>query len=126
MSWTYSCPKCHGVVNPDETVILIGVCPEYRFMIGFHPQPGNYTVYLPPGVDLVQGRRYEFVCPLCRANLGSPQHANLSMLEVWQGDHKRILLFSNIAGERATYIVKDESLEENHGDHADHYRGNLH
>ena len=40
MSWTYGCPYCQSVVNPDETVILVAVQKQMKFLIGFHPAPG--------------------------------------------------------------------------------------
>ena len=128
MSWTYSCPHCGQVLNPDETVILIGNIDRQDVLIGFHPQPGNYTVYLPPGVDLQYGHAADFFCPLCRTNLESQTHENFCELVIWQGQQRRRLMFSRIAGEHATYIVREEpaqekkqQLEERHGEHTDRY-----
>jgi len=115
MAWTYSCPKCQSVVNPDETVILVCGRGDWKFLIGLHPQPGNYTVYMPPGAELESGLRYDFYCPVCRKSLVSDEHHNLCSLIIWQGDTRRRVLFSRIAGERATYVVMDKSLEERHG-----------
>ena len=121
MSWTYSCPHCEKVVNPDETVILVAERKDEQMLIGFHPQPGNYTIYVPPGVQLDRGDEWEFSCPLCRANLRAPEHPNLSTLVVWQGNERRRVLFSRIVGERATYVVQDRKVAETHGDAAKAY-----
>jgi hypothetical protein len=122
MSWTYGCPHCNSVVNPDETVILVAVHDNMRFLIGFHPAPGNYTIYLPPGIQLDHGSQFRFLCPICQRDLQSAGHNNLSCLDVWQGDTRRKILFSNIAGEHATYVVKeDDVLIDRHGPHSDAY-----
>jgi len=128
VSWTYSCPHCGQVLNPDETVILIGHIDRQDVLIGFHPQPGNYTVYLPPGVDLQYGRAADFFCPLCRTNLESQTHESFCELVIWQGQQRRRIMFSRIAGEHATYILREEpaekkapQLEERHGEHTDRY-----
>jgi hypothetical protein len=125
MSWTYSCPYCESVVNPDETVILLGERGSTQCLMGFHPQPGNYTIYVPPGVDLAQGDKWDFLCPVCRANLRSYEHDHLCALVCWQGPKRRIVFFSRIVGERATYVVEDTSVDEKHGDHADAYNDTL-
>jgi hypothetical protein len=122
MSWTYGCPFCGSVVNPDETVILVAAREGLQILMGFHPQPGNYTVYLPPGVELGQGERWDFYCPLCRQNLASAENEDLCELQLWQGDVRRRVMFSRVAGERATYIVMDENSDERHGEHAQKYR----
>ena len=57
MRWTYSCPHCQAMLNPDETVVLIGECGPHRILIGFHPEPGNYRAYFPPEFELQEGRR---------------------------------------------------------------------
>ena len=127
MSWTYSCPHCGQILNPDETVILIAHVDRRDVLIGFHPQPGNYTIYLPQGVDLKWGVGIDFYCPLCRTNLESRSHENFCELVIWQGRARRRILFSRIAGEHATYVVQEEpkakkaKVEERHGEHTDRY-----
>ncbi|MFO8071424.1 MAG: hypothetical protein R6V85_06075 [Polyangia bacterium] len=121
MSWTYSCPYCDCVVNPDETVILVAERNNQQMLIGFHPQPGNYTIYVPQSVQLSRGDVWEFFCPLCRANLRSEEHPHLAALLVWQGDVRRRVLFSRVVGEQATYIVQDKDVAQRLGEHADLY-----
>jgi len=133
MSWTYSCPHCAQVLNPDETVILIGYINRQEVLVGFHPQPGNYTAYLPPGVELQHGTSYDFFCPLCRTNLESQSHENLCELVIWYGHERRRLLFSRNAGEHATYVVRatptpaapQEQIAERHGEHTGRYDNTL-
>lgn len=125
MSWTYGCPHCNAVLNPDETVILVAHCGALRFLIGFHPQPGNYTIYLPPGIDLDHGSVFVFLCPICQTNMTAGGNNNLSTLDVWQGHIRRKILFSNIAGEHATYVVKDSGVEAKHGPDASQYNGKI-
>jgi hypothetical protein len=121
MSWTYSCPHCAGVVNPDETVILLAALEDRQILLGFHPNPGNYTLYLPPGVEMGEGERWDFYCPICRQNLASDEHENLCALIIVHGGKRRRVLFSRVAGERATYVIEDRTVEEMHGEHASSY-----
>lgn len=121
MAWTYSCPHCGNVVNPDETVTLIGILGEEQMLVGFHPKPGNYTTYLPPGVQVNVGERWSFYCPLCRADLTAEEYDNLVALILHDGAIGRRVLFSKIFGQRATYLIKDQQLDEIHGDDAKTY-----
>ncbi|MCP4677312.1 MAG: hypothetical protein GY854_17720 [Deltaproteobacteria bacterium] len=125
MAWTYSCPICESVVNPDETVTLLGSRQDVTILLGFHPQPGNYTIYLPPGCDMRRGDDWEFYCPVCRQNLRANEHQNLCALKVWQGSARRKILFSRVVGERATYLVRDKSLEESYGKHKGNYENTI-
>jgi hypothetical protein len=125
MSWTYSCPYCDSVVNPDETVILLGERGSIQCLLGFHPQPGNYTIYVAPGIDMSRGDLWDFLCPICRANLRSEEHDNLCKLICWQGQKRRLVLFSRVVGEQATYTVEDQTVDEKHGTDADQYDDTL-
>ena len=69
MRWTYSCPKCHAMLNPDETVVLVGQCGAHRILVGFHPEPGTYRAYLPPGFRMEHGALWDFFCPVCNEKL---------------------------------------------------------
>ncbi len=118
MAWTYSCPHCGNVVNPDETVILLAILGESQMLVGLHPQPGNYTTYLPPGVQINVGDKWNFYCPLCRADLTDQEYNDLCALILHEGKTGRRVLFSKISGQRATYLIKDEQLDEIHGEDA--------
>ncbi len=125
MTWTYSCPLCGNIINPDETVILVANRGDSTILLGLHPQPGNYTMYIPPGCDLRMGDRWDFYCPVCRENLLSEEHENLCTLTIWQGDARRKLLFSRVFGERATYVVADKNLENSYGEHSKNYENTV-
>jgi len=66
MSKDYFCPKCKAMLNPDRSVILTAAHGDTRALIGFHPQPGNYEVCLPPGVRAEKDSRWDFFCPVCQ------------------------------------------------------------
>ena len=121
MAWTYSCPLCDSVVNPDETIILLASRQDVTILLGFHPQPGNYTIYLPPGCEMRVGDRWHFYCPVCRQNLISKEHENLCSLTAWQGEDRREGLFSRVVGEKATYVITESEVEATHGDDSKTY-----
>ena len=125
MSWSYRCPKCKAMLNPDETIILIGEHPRGRTLIGLHPEPGNYQIYLPPGTPLNQGDTWSFFCPVCQKSIVTEENDNLCGIELVEGNQTRTVLFSRIAGEKATFVVAGERLENSHGEHVERYRGKL-
>ncbi|MBD3221289.1 hypothetical protein GF314_08590 [bacterium] len=118
MSKDYRCPRCEAVLNPDRSVILVAAHGPTRALIGFHPEPGNYEVYLPPGVAAEQGSRWDFSCPLCHADLAAAENEDLCELELREDDATSRLLFSRIAGEQATFVLREDHVEQAHGSDA--------
>ncbi len=125
MQWTYSCPHCRAMLNPDETIVLVAEDGERRFLAGFHPQPGNYETYLPPGVDMRAGSRWDFSCPVCRRSLTTELSEDLCALDVRTGGGSHRVFFSRVAGEHATFVVSAEGLLADHGVHTDRYLEHL-
>ena len=121
MDWQYKCSKCGSMVNPGGMVTLVAISGGAQMLVGFHPEPGNYDLYKPPGAEFEQGDTWDFFCPVCHTNLKSEDHENLcELIQIVDGVRKR-LFFSRIAGERATYVIKDKYEIESHGDHSERY-----
>ncbi len=129
MSWSYSCPWCGAMLNPDKTIILTAARGGERVLIGFHPEPGNYELFLPPNVSLTEGEHWDFFCPVCRENLVTGELEELCELRMMSDTEERQVFFSRIAGEQATIVVaKTEATPKvikQHGEHATRYTGNL-
>jgi hypothetical protein len=125
MNWTYSCPHCRSVLNPDESIILLAVRNELCCLVGFHPQPGNYEVYLPPEVEMPAGTRWGFACPVCRRALTSQLSDDLCALDMTSGGDPHRVYFSRVAGEQATFVVTAEGLLTDHGIHTDRHLEHL-
>jgi hypothetical protein len=121
MRWTYACPSCGAMLNPDETVILLGVHGGRRALIGFHPEPGNYEIHVPPGTEVEPGARWEFLCPVCQGDLVTAENENLCALDLHEAGAHRRVLFSRVAGERATFVVEDRRVAGRYGEHAPRY-----
>ena len=122
MSWEYTCPKCKVMLNPDRSVILEMARDDVNCMIGLHPQPGKYEVFLPPHVYTEDGTRWEFSCPMCKESLTTEEDLNLCELELKVEGSLLQILFSCVAGEHATFIVHDDTLKERYGKDANRYR----
>ncbi len=121
MEWIYHCPNCGGMLNPDETVILLAERDGARLLVGLHPEPGNYHLHLPPGVTMPEGSRWEFDCPLCRTSLVSELSPDLCALDLESGGGRHRVFFSRVAGEQATFVLRAEGMLEDYGTHRDKY-----
>jgi hypothetical protein len=121
MHWIYSCPHCDAVLNPKETITLRAEGEGQRFLVGMHPQPGNYEVDLPPGKTMPAGTRWSFSCPVCDQSLISELSDGLCALDMLTSDERHRVYFSRIAGEQATFVVSAEGLLTDHGVHTDKY-----
>jgi hypothetical protein len=95
------------MLNPDETVVLVATQGTRRVLIGFHPQPGNFDVFLPPDVTLAEGERWDFHCPVCQESLRSGELENLCELRMSEQGRKHRVFFSRVAGEHATFLVAE-------------------
>jgi len=115
MSWSYSCPHCQAGLNPDDTVIVVGECGGTRVLVGFHPEPGNYKAYVPPGIPVVAGARWAFYCPVCAKNFATEISGGLcALVGPHEGGTHRVY-FSPVAGEQATFLVSEDGVVERHG-----------
>jgi hypothetical protein len=103
------------MLNPDETVILVGQHGDTRILLGFHPEPGTYRAYLPPGADVIEGTVWEFSCPLCHASLVTDVAPELCALDMLTSCKRLRVYFSRMAGEQATFVVSAEGLVERYG-----------
>ena len=111
MRWTYSCPHCEAMLNPDETVILIGQHDADLFLVGLHPEPGNYRAYLPPGHDVVEGSQWNFLCPVCHRSLGAAIEPELCAIDMVSENVRHRVYFSRTAGDHATFVISAEGIE---------------
>jgi hypothetical protein len=121
MHWTYCCPHCREILNPDQTVILVAELEDRRFLAGLHPEPGNYHMHLPPDVEMPAGTRWDFSCPVCRESLTTDLSEDLCALDMRTGGQPHRVYFSRVAGEQATFVVTAEGLLADHGIHTDRY-----
>jgi len=121
-SYSYHCSRCGAMLNPGGIISLVAERNGKRTLIGFPPEPGNYILYTPPRTAFNHGDTYDFLCPVCHADLISRRHRNLCELTLYEDGIRKTVLFSRVAGERATYVLKDdETRPSRHGEHHDKY-----
>ena len=120
MRWTYACPHCQAMLNPDETVVLIGECGPHRILMGFHAEPGNYRAYLPPEFNLQEGSMWDFSCPVCNHSLIAEIAPELCALDMAVQGVRHRIYFSRTVGEQATFVITAEGVTS-HGRDADRH-----
>jgi hypothetical protein len=122
MNRIYRCTACGSVVSPGgQMVVLVGIFGGAQMLIGFHPEPGNYELYAPPGAELERGDSWLFHCPVCHSSLVSELDPNLCALDLEEGGLLKRVLFSRVCGEHATFVIADNGEPIAHGDDRDAY-----
>ena len=121
MKRTYFCLKCRAILNPNIKIILTLARGRRKSLILLSPQPGNYSVILPPDVSLRRGEEVDFFCPACGASLRSEVSAHLAEIgfRLEDGTKGRVN-FSRKYGEHATYFVTNERVRS-YGENAAFY-----
>ncbi len=115
MQWSYGRPECKARLDPDRIIVLVAHHEEQRMLVGFHPDPGDYEVFVPPGTAVEEGSVWQFSCPVCRASLAAPDHDHLCALDATEGHETRRRLNSRVAGEQVTIVVGRRCVEQQLG-----------
>ncbi len=119
MSWSYACPLCRSTLNPRQDVVLVAARGEVKVLLQFHPKPGTYVLHKPDDLELVPGDAWSFFCPVCHGNLATEEGSEFCHLLLRADGRSRELLFSRVAGKRATFVLSEGKVEEKHGAQAE-------
>lgn len=121
MKWTYSCPHCRAMLNPQDAIILVARHEDKVWLVGLHPEPGRYEIFVPPNVRVTSGERWTFACPVCAADLKTDFADTLCAIDIHTDEEDHRIFFSRVAGDQATFVVSAEGLRSKHGKDASSY-----
>jgi hypothetical protein len=116
MQRTYTCPSCKGVLNPENAVILRATDEGRQMLLGLHPEPGNYELYIPDGSELPTGSVWRMGCPVCGADLRLGANGELCLVYMEVGGEAMEVWFSPRAGQRVTIVVSASGEVERFGE----------
>ena len=116
MPRTYTCPSCKGVLNPENAVILRATDEGRQMLLGLHPEPGNYELYIPDGSELPPGSVWSLGCPVCGSDLRLGANGELCLVHMEEGGEAKEVWFSPRAGRRVTVVVSASGEVERFGE----------
>ncbi len=116
MSRTYTCAACKAVLNPAHAVILRATDEGRQMLLGLHPEPCNYELYIPDGSELPPGSTWRLSCPVCDAELRLGPNGDLCLVHMEEEGRAKEVWFSPKAGQRLTFVVNIDGEVERFGD----------
>lgn len=122
MRFTYLCPHCHAHLNPrEDTIALMATREGQRGLVMFDSTPGSYEVHSPQGLQINEGDIWVFSCPVCAEELTVPHNRTLARITLHAPLGEHAVVFSRIAGEKATFVANAEGALEAYGEHRSLY-----
>lgn len=118
MKTKYLCPHCQSMVNIENNIVLIGKNKSgEKGIVMLHTKLGDYTSDFSSDFKINQGDTVKFLCPVCHSSLTNLKNDSLAQFNLIDEDgNESLIVFSQIYGEKCTYIIKDKVVEKTFGD----------
>jgi hypothetical protein len=112
MERNFHCPFCHGQLCVNQRVVFSALNEDgQRGLVLLTPELGDYKALKHPSFKVKEGQHVDFFCPICHNNLivekKDEKFTRVMMLEL--GEEYEVL-FSQIAGEKSTYVIGENSV----------------
>jgi len=112
MERNFHCPFCHGQLCVNQRVVFSALNEDgQRGLVLLTPELGDYKALKHPSFKVKEGQHVDFFCPICHNNLivekNDKKFTRVMMLEL--GVEYEVL-FSQIAGEKSTYVIGENSF----------------
>ena len=124
MAVEYVCKICRGCLNVKTSIVLAAskLHSSKRGLIFLNPEIGNYTTTTHPSFHIKEGEEYIYTCPICHSQLNSAKYNHLVRIIMIDDDGKEYnIYFSGIAGEKCTFKIRGNKVEEKKGPDARMY-----
>jgi hypothetical protein len=110
----YLCPHCRGHLKVHEHIVFLArKGNDDQGLVFLSPELGDYRPVSHPTFKLEEGKHYDFFCPMCQADLAAGEISeNLArIIKVDDDGVESYVLFSEIAGEKCTYVIHNDDIE---------------
>lgn len=118
MATEYLCKVCRGLLNVKTSIVLAAtkVNSSVRGLIFLNPEIGNYLTTTHPSFKIEEGEEYIYTCPICHSQLNSAKYKHLVRIIMIDDNKKEYnIYFSGIAGEKCTFKIRGNKIEEKLG-----------
>ena len=119
MAVEYLCKVCRGHLNVKTSIILAAARlsdRNQRGLVYLNPELGNYTTTTHPTFKINEGEEVIYTCPICGAQLNSMKYLHLVRILMKDEEGKEFnIYFSGIAGEKCTYKIRGNKVEQTAG-----------
>lgn len=118
MAVEYLCKVCRGHLKVKTSIILSAqkINSSKGGLILLNPEIGNYTTTTHETFKIEEGAEYIYTCPICHSQLNSAKYKHLVRVIMIDEDKKEYnIYFSGIAGEKCTYKIRGNKVEEKKG-----------
>jgi hypothetical protein len=118
MASDYLCKVCRGHLIVKSSIVLSAAKKNHaqRGLVFLNPEIGNYTITTHPSFKIREGEEYIYTCPICHSQLNSAKYKHLVRLIMIDEQGKEFnIYFSGIAGEKCTYKIRGNKVEETRG-----------
>jgi hypothetical protein len=119
MAVEYLCKVCRGHLNVKTSIILSATNLAdrgQRGLVYLNPELGNYTKTTHPSFDIKEGEEYIYTCPICGAQLNSMKYLHMVRILMIDDAGKEFnIYFSGIGGEKCTYKIRGNKVEQKAG-----------
>lgn len=118
----YLCTYCRSHLQVGGNIIVSAKGPVGKMgIILLHPELGNYEIKTHPEFRIDEGESYNFYCPVCHSKLNDKEKEEMVKLFMVEDGEEYEFYFSRLAGEKASFKVKDKEVAEDAGFHKDRY-----
>ena len=115
MASDYLCKVCRGHLIVKSSIVLAASQKNHtqRGLVFLNPEIGNYTTTTHASFKIKEGEEYIYTCPICHSQLNSAKYKHLVRLIMIDENGKEYnIYFSGIAGEKCTYKIRGNKVEE--------------
>jgi len=123
MANDFLCPKCKGYLNVADHIVFAARTEGGKAgLIFLSSELGDYKTISHLSFKPKDGTHVDFLCPICHENLTASEiDKNLAMVLMRDENHNLYeILFSELIGEKATYVMK-HNLLDSFGENASKY-----
>lgn len=118
MAVEYLCKVCRGHLNVKSDIVLSATKTNSskRGLVFLNPEIGNYKITTHSSFTIEEGSEYIYTCPVCHSQLNSAKYKHLVRIIMIDEKGKEYnIYFSGIAGEKCTYKIRGNKVEEKKG-----------